>query len=134
MASLSRSRCGGRGIDFRGLREALRWEYPRDEMIFALKMIASYAAKKGITVRITSMNAHTHSKNSLHAEDLAVDMQILKKDGTVSKTEMDRLARYLRETLPGAAWDLVWRKPSHQSHIHLEHDSRQRKTPHAQGQ
>jgi|TARA_R110002020_G_scaffold245230_4_gene458934 hypothetical protein len=121
-------------IEFRGLREGIRWEYPRDEMIFALKMIASYAAKKGITVRITSMNDHRHSATSLHKEDLAVDMQILKKDGTVWKAEMDRLVRYLRETLPGSAWDLVWRKPSHHNHIHLEHDTRQRKTPNAQGQ
>jgi hypothetical protein len=125
-------------IEFQGLREGLRWQSPRDEIILVLKRIAEWSARAGVTVRITSFNDHEHQKfvapsdadtgqrESLHYQDLALDFQILKKDGAVSKNYMDRLVRFLKKELPGNCYDIIWRKPGHNNHCHVEYDSRQR--------
>jgi len=128
-------------IEFKGLRESVRWAYPRDEILLVLKRIAEFAARAGVVVLITSMNDHDHMKSdpssgklgSLHYEDLALDCQILKKNGEVAKSVMDRLVHYLKAELPGGndqygGYDIVWRKPGHATHIHIEFDCRQRKT------
>ncbi len=115
-------------IEFKGLREGVRWISPREEMLLVVKRLAEFGARAGVTIRITSLNDHTHSAKSLHYEDLALDCQIVKKDGSVSMGQMDRLARHLRKSLPGGCYDIVWRSPGHERHIHVEYDSRQRGT------
>jgi hypothetical protein len=120
-------------IEFKGLRESVRWAYPRDEILLVLKRIAEFAARAGVVVTVTSMNDHKHADRSLHHEDLALDCQILKKDGSVSKSDMDRLVHYLKAELPGGhdqygCYDIVWRQRGHENHAHIEWDCRQRKT------
>jgi len=117
-------------IEFKGLRENVRWVHPRDEMILVLKRMAEFAARAGLTIVITSLNDHEHGERSLHYEDLALDCQILKTDGAPSMGQMDRLARFLRKELPGGAFDVVWRTAGHHRHVHVEFDCRQRQTEH----
>lgn len=113
-------------IEFKGLREGVRWVHPRDEMLLVVKRLAEFSARAGVTVRITSLNDHSHSKRSLHYEDLALDCQVLKRGGGVAMSTMDRLARYLTAELPGGCYDVVWRTPGHERHLHVEFDCRQR--------
>lgn len=113
-------------IEFKGLRENVRWVHPRDEILLVLKRMAEFSARAGLKIVITSLNDHEHSDRSLHYEDLALDCQILKKDGTPSMSQMDRLARFLKKDLPGGCYDIVWRTPGHQNHLHVEYDCRQR--------
>lgn len=127
-------------IEFKGLRENVRWVHPRDEMILVLKRLAEFAARAGVTVRITSLNDHSHQRadaatgkrESLHYSDYALDCQILKKNNSSpSMGQMDRLARYLKHQLPGGCYDIIGpRMPGHISHIHIEYDCRQRQTEH----
>jgi len=138
-------------IEFRGLRENVKWIYPRDEMIIVLRRLAEFSAHEESTIFIHSMNDHRHqrrfthasdpSKNkreSLHYSDLAVDFSIEKADGTLSMAAMDRAVRYLRKTLPPLGYDILWRVAGHTRHAHVEYDvfSRDfsRSRPHDQAQ
>ena len=121
-------------IEFKGLLEGVKWVHPRDEILLVLKRMAEFSARSGVTIRITSLNDHDHQRadaatgkrESLHYSDYALDCQILKNDGTPSMSGMDRLARYLKDELPGGCYDIVWRTPGHQNHLHVEYDCRQR--------
>ena len=128
MASLSRRVFGGPVIEFRGLRENVRWVYPRDEMILVIRRLAEFGGHEKSTIFIHSMNDHSHQRasktkrESLHYSDLALDFSIEKADGTLSMAAMDRAVRYLRKTLPPLGYDILWRVAGHTRHCHVEFD------------
>ena len=109
-------------IEFKGLREALTLKTVRDELIHVLKIASVFSSRRGVVIRITSMNDHQHSSpRSLHYSDLAVDMQILSKSGP-NKRAMNALAKHLKAQLP-YGYDVVWNSdPDHRTHIHIEWD------------
>lgn len=127
-------------IEFKGLRESIRWCSPREEILLVLKRLCEFSARQGITIRITSMNDHSHQKAdpetgqraSLHYSDLALDCVIYKRDGTLHKAMMNKLVRHLRMHLLGAAYDIVYGTKGHHAHCHIEYDCHQRasKEPH----
>ena len=107
-------------IEFKGLREALTLKTVRDELIHVLKIASVFSSRRGEVIRITSMNDHVHGPNSLHKNDLAVDMQILSKSGP-NKRAMNALAKHLKARLP-YGYDVIWNSPGHRTHIHVEWD------------
>lgn len=107
-------------IEFKGLREALQLKTVRDELIHVLKIASVFSSRRGVVIRITSMNDHVHGPNSLHKNDLAVDMQILSKSGP-NKRAMNALAKHLKARLP-YGYDVIWNSPGHRTHIHVEWD------------
>jgi hypothetical protein len=121
-------------IEFKGLREGIRWGSPREEILLVLTRLCEFSARQGITIRITSMNDHSHQKAdpetgqraSLHYSDLALDCVIYKRDGTLHKVMMNKLVRYLRMHLLGGAYDIVYGSKGHHSHCHIEYDCHQR--------
>ena len=127
-------------IAFKGLRESIRWGSPREEILLVLKRLCEFSARQGITIRITSMNDHSHQqadpetgqRASLHYSDLALDCVIYKRDGTLHKAMMNKLVRHLRMHLLGAAYDIVYGTKGHHAHCHIEYDCHQRasKEPH----
>ena len=127
-------------IEFQGLRESIRWGSPREEILLVLKRLCEFSARQGITIRITSMNDHSHQqadpetgqRASLHYSDLALDCVIYKRAGTLHKAMMNKLVRHLRMHLLGAAYDIVYGTKGHHAHCHIEYDCHQRasKEPH----
>tara|TARA_Y100000588_G_C14047372_1_gene835555 strand:+ start:282 stop:647 length:366 start_codon:yes stop_codon:yes gene_type:complete len=114
-------------IEFKGLREALTLKTVPDELIRILKTAAAWSNRSGYNIRITSLNDHVHSKKSLHYEDLAVDFQVLSKNGTPNKRAMSALAKHFKSHLQYGT-DVIWNSPdgSHSTHVHVELDLRAR--------
>ena len=114
-------------IDFDGLREALSLKTVPDELIRILKTAAAWSNKSGYNIRISSLNDHTHSNNSLHYSDLAVDFQVHSKtkNGTPNKRAMGTLAKHFKSHL-GYGYDVIWNSPGHYNHIHVEYDQNER--------
>ena len=121
-------------IEFKGLREGIRWGSPREEILLVLTRLCEFSARQGITIRITSMNDHSHQqadpetgqRASLHYSDLALDCVIYKRDGTLHKSMMDKMVRHLRMHLLGGAYDILWRQKNHHTHCHVEYDCAQK--------
>jgi|TARA_R100001143_G_C3264858_1_gene89455 hypothetical protein len=114
-------------IEFKGLREALTLKTVQPELIRVLKVAATWSNRSGYNIRITSLNDHVHSKNSLHYSDLAADFQILSRSGTPNRRAMRLLAKHLKSQLPYGT-DIVFEAPdgSHKFHVHWEYDQNQR--------
>jgi len=112
-------------IEFKGLREALTLKTVPDELIRILKTAAAWSNRSGYNIRITSLNDHVHSKKSLHYEDLAVDFQVLSKNGTPNKRAMGALAKHFKSHLPYGT-DVLFGSTGHLNHIHAEIDLRAR--------
>ena len=114
-------------IEFKGLREALTLKTVPDELIRILKTAASFSNRSGFNIRISSLNDHQHSTSprSLHYSDLAVDFQVLSKNGTPNKRAMGTLAKHFKSHL-GYGYDVIWNSPGHYNHIHVEYDQNER--------
>ena len=113
-------------LRFKGLRGDVRVGFLEAPVVEVLNQAAIWSARYGSDVIITSMNDHEHSRRSLHFKNLAVDLQVTKKDAPF-KPAMVLLDQHLRGTL-GLGFDVVFDSPGHYNHIHIEWDIRQRTT------
>lgn len=110
-------------IRFQNLdKKPLSIGYFHPEVVRLLNLIAVWSARRGKLVRVTSMNDRSHSSKSLHYEDLAVDFVV---DGDNRRMNTSALVGFLRKNL-GEGYDIVWLKPGHMTHAHVEWDVRQR--------
>ena len=114
-------------LRLQGLNEPLKLPAVRDELIEVLRFASRWSAREGVDVRITSLADHKHGKTSLHPEGLAVDMQVQFANGQVDKRSLRKLTTFLRAKL-GLPYDCIFEATdgSHQRHLHVEYDARER--------
>jgi len=103
-------------IQFTGVRESITIKGQlRPELVTILNLASLWSNKEGVVVFITSINDHEHMENSLHGEDLAVDLDT---QGNLWKDLIQLHAFLLSHAGPG--YDVI-RKPTH---VHVEFDTR----------
>jgi len=114
-------------LKFQGLREPLKLQLVRSELVEVLRLTGEWSARAGVDVRITSLADHRHGKTSLHPEGLACDLQIQFSNGQVDKKSLRKLTSFLRGRL-GLPYDCIFEASdgSHERHLHVEYDARER--------
>jgi hypothetical protein len=105
---------------FTGVRGPVKFGYLEEPLVTVFQRAAVWSAKHKVDIAVTSGNDHRHSENSLHYENLAVDLQLMPKTQS-----HDPLRAYLSETL-GLGYDVVLETSRRGTqHIHVEWDIRQ---------
>jgi len=123
-------------LKFRGVRETLSVGHLRPELLKVLDLASVWSARNGVDVYVRSLNDHQHSPNSLHYEDLAVDLcteheiKVGRPRHTAS-SQLKDLFKFLMYGLSvngmNGGYDVIHGDAGHKTHIHVEYDVRQRK-------